>query len=130
MPSRSAGAGQCTGQRERSRPRGLSGRSLARVLKLVSGAPSTAATRVRGDPPPGAFLAEHRGCGELDDGAGNGYVRIACSCGAQIVYPVSEPPKASAATSYGPGGCPFGLYSLPLTSFGFRRATDSSCQSM
>jgi hypothetical protein len=35
---------------------------------------------------------------ELDGGRDGGYVWLACSCGAQIIEPVSEPPKAPAAT--------------------------------
>jgi hypothetical protein len=45
-----------------------------------------------------AFVAEHQRCGELDGGRDNGYVWLACLCGAQIVHPASEPPKAPAAT--------------------------------
>jgi hypothetical protein len=45
-----------------------------------------------------AFVAEHQGCGELDGERDGGYVWLACSCGAQIIQPVSEPPKAPAAT--------------------------------
>lgn len=45
-----------------------------------------------------AFVAEHQRCGELDGGRDHGYVWLACSCGAQIVHPASEPPKAPAAT--------------------------------
>jgi hypothetical protein len=45
-----------------------------------------------------AFVAEHQRCGELDGGRDGGYVWLACSCGARIVQPVSEPPKAPAAT--------------------------------
>jgi len=36
-----------------------------------------------------AFVAEHQRCGDLDGGKAGGYVRIACSCGARIVKPVS-----------------------------------------
>lgn len=42
------------------------------------------------------FVAEHQACGELDGGRDGGYVWVACSCGAQIIQPVSEPPKAPA----------------------------------
>ena len=45
-----------------------------------------------------ASVAEHQECGELDGGRDGGYVWLACSCRAQIVQPVSEPPKAPAAT--------------------------------
>jgi hypothetical protein len=43
-----------------------------------------------------AFVAEHQRCGELDGGRDGGYVWLACSCGAQIVQLVSEPPKTPA----------------------------------
>lgn len=46
-----------------------------------------------------AFVDEHQGCGELDGGRNNGCVRLACSYGAQIVQPVSEPSKAPAKGS-------------------------------
>jgi hypothetical protein len=45
-----------------------------------------------------AFVREHERCGELDGGRDNGYIWLACSCGAQIVHPASEPPKAPATT--------------------------------
>jgi hypothetical protein len=45
-----------------------------------------------------AFVAEHQRCGELDGGRDAGYVWLACSCGAHIVQPISEPPKAPATT--------------------------------
>jgi hypothetical protein len=45
-----------------------------------------------------AFVAEHQECGELDGGRDSGCVWLACSCGAQILQRVSEPPKAPAAT--------------------------------
>lgn len=45
-----------------------------------------------------AFVAEHQECGDLDGGRDGGYLWLACSCGAQIVQPVSQPPKAAAAT--------------------------------
>jgi hypothetical protein len=34
--------------------------------------------------------------GELDGGRDNGHIWLACSCGAQIVQPVSAPPPAPA----------------------------------
>jgi hypothetical protein len=37
-----------------------------------------------------AFVQEHRRCGELDDGVEDERVRMACSCGADIVHPVEE----------------------------------------
>jgi len=44
-----------------------------------------------------AFVREHQRCGDLDGGLDEGYVWLACSCGAQIVHPASEPsPKAPA----------------------------------
>jgi hypothetical protein len=45
-----------------------------------------------------AFVAEHQRCSELDGGRDNGYLWLACSCGAEIVEPVSQPPKVPAAT--------------------------------
>ena len=39
-----------------------------------------------------AFVDEHRACGDLDGGRDNGYVRLACSCGAQIVHLANAPP--------------------------------------
>jgi hypothetical protein len=39
-----------------------------------------------------AFVAEHRRCGDLDGGLEGGIVRIACSCGAEIVRRASPPP--------------------------------------
>jgi hypothetical protein len=42
-----------------------------------------------------AFVAEHRRCGVLDGGVDNGYVWLACSCGAQIVHPAKEPAPAT-----------------------------------
>jgi hypothetical protein len=44
------------------------------------------------------FVAEPQRCGELDGGRDNGYLWLACSCGARIVQAISEPPKAPAAT--------------------------------
>jgi hypothetical protein len=44
------------------------------------------------------FVAEHQRCGELDGGLDNGYVWLACSCGAQIAHPASAPPPAPART--------------------------------
>jgi hypothetical protein len=38
-----------------------------------------------------AFVAEHQRCGDLDGGRDNGYVWLACSCGAQIVHPANKP---------------------------------------
>jgi len=43
-----------------------------------------------------AFVAEHRRCGDLDGGHAGGKVWLACSCGAQMVHPVSAPPSAAA----------------------------------
>jgi hypothetical protein len=45
-----------------------------------------------------AFVAEHQRCGDLDGGRDDGKVWIACSCGAQIVQPVSTPPPRAAPT--------------------------------
>jgi hypothetical protein len=45
-----------------------------------------------------AFVAEHQRCGDLDGGKDDGYVWIACSCGARIAHPVSVPPPAPART--------------------------------
>jgi hypothetical protein len=39
-----------------------------------------------------AFVAEHRPCGELDGSLEADVVRIACSCGAEIVRRASPPP--------------------------------------
>jgi hypothetical protein len=39
-----------------------------------------------------AFVAEHQRCGGLDGGRDDKKVWLACSCGAQIVHPASEPP--------------------------------------
>ena len=41
---------------------------------------------------------EHRRCGELDGGRDEGYVWLACSCGARIVHPASAPPPTPART--------------------------------
>ena len=45
-----------------------------------------------------AFMQEHRRCGELDGGRDEGYVWLACSCGARIVHPASAPPPTPART--------------------------------
>ena len=48
-----------------------------------------------------AFVREHQRCGELDGGRDNGYVWLACSCGAQITHPAhstgEEPDIAASA---------------------------------
>jgi hypothetical protein len=48
-----------------------------------------------------AFVREHQRCGELDGGRDNGYVWLACSCGAQITHPAhstgEEPDSAARA---------------------------------
>jgi hypothetical protein len=38
-----------------------------------------------------AFVDEHKCCGDLDGGVDNGYVWLACSCGAQLGRPL--PPR-------------------------------------
>ena len=43
-----------------------------------------------------AFVDEHKRCGDLDGGVDNGYVWLACSCGAQMVHLASAPPPAPA----------------------------------
>jgi len=45
-----------------------------------------------------AFLDEHQRCGELDGGRDDGYIWLACSCGAEIVQPTSGPPPTPART--------------------------------
>ena len=47
-----------------------------------------------------AFVSEDQRCGELDGGREGGYVWLACSCGAQIMHPVSASPPAPARTYY------------------------------
>jgi hypothetical protein len=42
-----------------------------------------------------AFLDDHKRCGDLDGGLDNGQVRLACSCGAQIVHPATAPAPRS-----------------------------------
>ncbi len=44
-----------------------------------------------------AFVAEHQHCGDLNGGRDGGYIRLTCTCGAQIVHPASAPPSAAAA---------------------------------
>ncbi len=41
----------------------------------------------------GAFVQEHRRCGELDGGVDGCRIWMACDCGADIVHPV-EPPSS------------------------------------
>jgi hypothetical protein len=43
-----------------------------------------------------AFVTEHQRCGDLD----GGYIWLACTCGARIVYPASAPPSAAAAGDF------------------------------
>jgi hypothetical protein len=50
-----------------------------------------------------AFVAEHRRCGDLDGGLAAGVVRIACSCGAEMVRHASSPPACD-GTRPNPGG--------------------------
>ena len=47
-----------------------------------------------------AFVDEHKRCGDLDGGVDHGNVWLACSCGAQIVHPVSVSPPATAGDSH------------------------------
>jgi len=42
-----------------------------------------------------AFVAEHQRCGDLDGGRDNTLVWLTCSCGAQVVHPVTGPPPAA-----------------------------------
>jgi hypothetical protein len=41
-----------------------------------------------------AFLDEHLRCGELDGGRDDGYIWLACSCGAQVAHPANVAPAA------------------------------------
>ena len=43
----------------------------------------------------GAFVDDHKRCGDLDGGIDNGQVWLECSCGAQIVHPAKEPAPAT-----------------------------------
>ena len=38
-----------------------------------------------------AFVREHQRCGDLEGSLDNGYVWLACSCGAQIAHPATAP---------------------------------------
>jgi hypothetical protein len=38
-----------------------------------------------------AFVDDHKRCGDLDGGLDQGHVWMACSCGAQILHPASNP---------------------------------------
>src|SRR5216683_2762245 len=43
-----------------------------------------------------AFVSEHRRCGEHHGGLDDGYVWLACSCGAHTAYPATAPPPTLA----------------------------------
>ncbi len=45
-----------------------------------------------------AFVDEYKSCGDLDGGLDDGFVWLACSCGAQIAHPATAPPPAPART--------------------------------